>query len=72
MTLIPELGRSKRDVLAPEIPTIKAMAQADVTSFIRGKKTISGDPQIRQRILDHNEDDCMAMRVLLDGIRELT
>jgi predicted RecB family nuclease len=31
----------------------------------------SGDPQICQRILDYNEDDCIAMRVLLDGIREL-
>jgi predicted RecB family nuclease len=31
----------------------------------------SGDPQIRQRILDYNEDDCIAMRVLLDGIRNL-
>ncbi len=31
----------------------------------------SGDPAIRQRILDYNEDDCVATRVLLDGIREL-
>ena len=30
------------------------------------------DPAIRQRILDYNEDDCRATRVLLDGIRELT
>lgn len=29
------------------------------------------DPEIRQRILDYNEDDCVATRVLLDGIREL-
>jgi predicted RecB family nuclease len=28
-------------------------------------------PDIRQRILDYNEDDCRATRVLLDGIREL-
>ena len=40
LTLIPELGRSKRDVLAPKIPTIKAMAKADVNSFVVGKKTI--------------------------------
>jgi predicted RecB family nuclease len=32
----------------------------------------SSDPEIRQRILDYNEDDCIAMRVLLDGVRELT
>jgi uncharacterized protein len=31
----------------------------------------SGDTAIRQRILDYNEDDCIAMRVLLDGIRQL-
>jgi predicted RecB family nuclease len=28
-------------------------------------------PEIRQRILDYNEDDCRATRVLLDGIRGL-
>ena len=32
----------------------------------------SGDPNIRQRILDYNEDDCVATRVLLDGIRKLS
>jgi predicted RecB family nuclease len=31
----------------------------------------SGDEAIRQRILDYNQDDCVAMRVLLDGIRAL-
>lgn len=30
-----------------------------------------GDPAIKQRILDYNEDDCRATRVLLDGIRAL-
>ena len=29
------------------------------------------DPLIKQRILEYNEDDCRATRVLLDGIREL-
>jgi predicted RecB family nuclease len=29
------------------------------------------DPAIKQRILDYNEDDCRATRVLLDGIRAL-
>jgi predicted RecB family nuclease len=29
----------------------------------------TGDPKIRQRILDYNEDDCRAMRVLLDALR---
>ena len=31
----------------------------------------SGDPTIKQRILDYNEDDCRATGVLLDGIRGL-
>ncbi|MEY9418037.1 putative RecB family nuclease [Bradyrhizobium japonicum] len=31
-----------------------------------------GDPVIRQRIMDYNEDDCRASRVVLDGIRALT
>ena len=31
----------------------------------------SGDPAIRQRILDYNEDDCRATAVVLDGIRAL-
>lgn len=31
----------------------------------------SGDLTIRQRILEYNEDDCVATRVLLDGIRGL-
>ncbi len=31
----------------------------------------SGDTTIRQRILDYNEDDCVATRVVLDGIRSL-
>ena len=29
------------------------------------------NPEIRQRILDYNEDDCRATRILLDGIRNL-
>lgn len=32
----------------------------------------TGDSAIRQRILDYNEDDCRATRVLLDGIRNLS
>ncbi len=31
----------------------------------------SGDQEIKQRILDYNEDDCRATRILLDGIRRL-
>ena len=28
-----------------------------------------GDEAIRQRILDYNEDDCVATRVVVDGVR---
>lgn len=31
----------------------------------------TGDAAVKQRILDYNEDDCRATRVLLDGIRAL-
>jgi predicted RecB family nuclease len=31
----------------------------------------SGDPAIKQRILDYNEDDCIATRVLRDGVAKL-
>lgn len=31
----------------------------------------TGDPDVRQRILNYNEDDCRATRVLLDAIRRL-
>ncbi len=30
-----------------------------------------GDPDVRQRILEYNEDDCRAMRVLLEAIKAL-
>jgi uncharacterized protein len=42
---------------------------ASIEWFDRWIKT--GDRAIRQRILDYNEDDCRATRVLLDGIRNL-
>ncbi|WP_426290467.1 TM0106 family RecB-like putative nuclease [Sphingomonas sp. TWP1-3-1] len=31
----------------------------------------TGDRKVLQRIIDYNEDDCIATRVLLDGIRDL-
>ena len=40
LTLIPELGRSKRDALAAHIPTVAGMAKADLSRFIQGKKTV--------------------------------
>jgi uncharacterized protein len=31
----------------------------------------TGDPRLRQRLLDYNEDDCRAMRVVLDAVKAL-
>ncbi len=43
---------------------------ASIEWFHRWVET--GDKEIRQRILDYNEDDCRATRILLDGIRGLS
>lgn len=42
---------------------------ASIEWFDRWCRT--GDRVVRQRILDYNEDDCRATRVLLDGVRTL-
>lgn len=60
-TLAKFLGFSWRDT--------NPSGAASIEWFDRWIKT--GDPEVRQRILDYNEDDCRATRVLLDGIRQL-
>ena len=40
LTLLPELGRSKRDKLIERVLTIRALADADTTKFLSGKKTV--------------------------------
>jgi predicted RecB family nuclease len=40
LSLIPELGRAKRDVMLSHITSLHALAEADVSSFIQGKKTV--------------------------------
>lgn len=40
LTLIPDLGRTKRDGMVALIPTVRAMATVDVASLTRGKKTV--------------------------------
>lgn len=40
LTLLPELGRSKRDVLMERLPTAGDLARCDLGPFIAGKKTI--------------------------------
>ena len=39
LSLIPDLGRSKRDALAPFVPTVKELAQLDLSTLLKGKKT---------------------------------
>jgi len=39
LTLIAELGRSKRDAMIPAIPTVSAFAACSPQGFIQGKKT---------------------------------
>lgn len=39
-TLIPELGRSRRDALAADLPTVKELARADLKKYVRGGKSI--------------------------------
>ena len=40
LTMVAELGRSKRDVMIGTIPTVHALAVCNSQDFIRGKKTI--------------------------------
>lgn len=40
LSLIPELGRSKRDVLISKIPDIRTLARSELTPFLRGSKTV--------------------------------
>ncbi|MBT7402145.1 MAG: TM0106 family RecB-like putative nuclease [Bacteroidetes Order II. Incertae sedis bacterium] len=39
LTLLPELGRSKRDVMSGEIPTVATLATANIEDFVSGGKT---------------------------------
>ncbi len=43
---------------------------ASIEWYARWSETC--DPAVKQQILEYNEDDCRATRVLLDGIRQLT
>jgi len=40
LTLIPELGRAKRDAMVSTIPTIDDLARADIGTWTKGKKTV--------------------------------
>lgn len=39
LTMIPELGRSKRDVMYGRVKTVSQLAKSDIDSFLAGKKT---------------------------------
>ena len=59
LSLILELGRSKRDVMFARFKNMGDLANSDLNAFI-------------QRILDYNEDDCIATWVLLDAVQSLS
>lgn len=40
LTLIPSLGRSKRDTLQTQVPSVAVLAQADISTYLDGKKTV--------------------------------
>jgi predicted RecB family nuclease len=40
LTMVAELGRSRRDVMAAEIPTVHALAACDPEHYLNGKKTV--------------------------------
>jgi len=40
LTLIPELGGSRRDTMISRLPTVSALAKANPSDFIDGKKTV--------------------------------
>jgi predicted RecB family nuclease len=60
-TLAQHLGFQWRDV--------NPSGAASIEWYHRWIET--GDPSVRQRILDYNEDDCLATGVVVDGIRNL-
>jgi len=60
-TLAKFLGLARRDA--------SPSGAASIEWFDRWAKT--GDPAIKARIVDYNEDNCRATRVLLDGVRAL-
>jgi len=40
LSLIPELGRARRDAMLPYVQTVGDLAQVDINSLIRGSKTV--------------------------------
>ena len=40
LSLVPELGRNKRDLLMTAFPTVKDLSEANLRQFIKGKKTV--------------------------------
>ncbi len=63
------LAEDARQISRVQLARHKPSGAASIEWFDRWVK--GRDPADRQRILDYNEDDCRATRVLLDGIRAL-
>jgi predicted RecB family nuclease len=59
LTLIPELGRSTRDVMISQIGSVAELAQADLSQFQKGKKTIF--PRVSRGILEKFQERAMLL-----------
>ncbi len=72
-----DIGRPTRDHSIKTLATFLGFKWRDTNPsgvasiewYARWCKT--RDPAIKQQILEYNEDDCRATRVLLDGIRAM-
>jgi hypothetical protein len=58
-------------VIYADLTAPRSILTTDLVHRRRFLRTQRRDPAVRQQILDYNEDDCRATRVLLDGIRAL-
>ena len=59
LTLIPELGRSKRDVMMNHIGSVAELAQANLKQFQKGKKTIF--PRVGRDTLEKFQERAMLL-----------
>jgi len=64
-------GKADRPQPGPQGASSRDRASPDTPRLMFDRWCKERNHEIRQRILDYNEDDCRATRVLLDGVRSL-
>ena len=62
LTLIPELGRDKRDTLAPQIPTVKALAAVDPSAYVVKRKTVFAGIGVDSLVKFHRRAQLLSAR----------